>query len=119
MANEEYDSSKWFVVMWCSEGMECVVPVTDIDRDHTFNLLKTGGTRGSASSQEIVNMLMLRARFNPQRYYEIYAVSATEGIEKEDIEQMFENDPQSAADTIREKGQKIYSDRATRKAAIY
>jgi hypothetical protein len=31
---------------------------------------------------------------------------------------MFENDPQSAADTIRRIGQKYYSDRETKERAI-
>jgi hypothetical protein len=54
----------------------------------------------------------LRARFNPQRHYEIYIVTATPGIDKDDIREMFENNPQTAADTIRRIGHKYYSDRA-------
>lgn len=54
----------------------------------------------------------LRARYNTQRHYEIYIIAAAPGIEKEDIEEMFENNPQSAADTIRRIGHCYHSDRA-------
>jgi hypothetical protein len=43
---------------------------------------------------------------------------ATKGITVEDIRDMFEASPQTAADTIRRIGTVFYSDRQTRKAAI-
>jgi hypothetical protein len=58
--------------------------------------------------------LLLRARYNSQRRYEIYSVEATDGITAEDIREMFEADPQSAADTIRRLGHCLHSDRAER-----
>jgi hypothetical protein len=63
-------------------------------------------------------MWALRARFNPQRNYEIYIVTATPEIDQKDIVEMFEADPQTAADTIRRLGTKFYSDRATQTRAI-
>jgi hypothetical protein len=38
-------------------------------------------------------------------------VNATEGITADDIRAMFDADPQTAADLIRERGFKYYSDR--------
>jgi hypothetical protein len=65
------------------------------------------------------NHLLLRARVNSQRHYEIYSVEATDGITAEDIREMFEADPQGAADTIRRLGHCLYSDRAEKyKVAI-
>jgi hypothetical protein len=43
---------------------------------------------------------------------------ATKGITAEDIRDMFEASPQTAADTIRGIGTVFYSDRQTQKAAI-
>ena len=57
--------------------------------------------------------LILRAKFNMQRHYEIYTVEATEGISADDIRDMFEGSPQTAADTIRERGNCLHSDRVT------
>jgi hypothetical protein len=56
--------------------------------------------------------LLLRARYNSQRHYEIYSVEATDGITAEDIQDMFEASPQTAADTIRRLGHCLHSDRA-------
>ena len=53
----------------------------------------------------------LRARYNSQRHYEIYIITATAGISEGDIRDMFEADPQSAADTIRRIGHKYFSAR--------
>lgn len=55
--------------------------------------------------------LELRARYNSHRHYEIYVVDAVNGITREDIVEMFESSPQTAADTIRAKGHCLYSAR--------
>lgn len=97
-----------FVVIWCNEGLEGVIPVTDIERNVMFQILK-GETAESPVSQHI-NMAILRARFNTQRAYEIYSVEAVPGITTEDVKELFAS-PQYGADTIRRLGYKIYSDR--------
>ena len=74
---------------------------------------KLKGEPMSESAIPNYNHLLLRARFNSQRHYEIYSVEATDGITAEDIRTMFEADPQSAADTIRRLGHCMHSDRAT------
>lgn len=104
-----------FIVMWCCEGLECVVDVTNLERQNIWNALKD-----SPSPKFDVNLrhLIVRAKANPQRFYEIYAVTAQEGISRRDIEDMFQNDPQTAADTIRDLGYKIYSDRQTTQKVI-
>jgi hypothetical protein len=56
----------------------------------------------------------LRGRYNNQRHYELYAIDCEKNITKKDIEQMFEDDPQSAADLIRERGVRVFSDRVDR-----
>jgi len=60
----------------------------------------------------------LRARYNTQRCYEIYAIGVDGTITQEDIRDMFETDPQYAADLIRARGEKIYSDRRREKDKI-
>lgn len=116
MAKKKYDDSDWFVVSWCCEGLEGIIPISELERQQTFDLLC--GKESTVNPHSSVNMMVLRARFNTQRFYEIYAVSAAKGITADDIRGMFEADPQCAADIIREKGQKIYSDRRTSKFAI-
>ena len=64
------------------------------------------------------NHLLLRARVNSQRHYEIYTCEAVDGITAEDIREMFEISPQSAADTIRRLGHCLYSDRAEKNRVL-
>ena len=98
-----------FLVMWCNEGLECVVDITEDEQRRMWQQLK--GEKVSETSVPNVYHMILRARYNQQRAYEIYTVTATEGITADDIRDMFENSPQTAADTIRERGHCIHSDR--------
>lgn len=103
-----------YLVYWCNEGLESVVPITEYeqwDRDNTFRVLNNQETVRNPLNQMIQNM-MLRARVNSQRHYELYAIDCDNSIDKTDIEQMFETDPQSAADLFRSRGHRLYSDRA-------
>jgi hypothetical protein len=102
-----------FVVMWDCNGLEAVEQLPD-PAETTFALLK------GVELPEYPNIMhwRLRAQFNTQRHYEIYVFEATKGITAEDIRDMFEASPQTAADTIRGIGTVFYSDRQTQKAAI-
>lgn len=99
-----------FLVMWCNEGLECVVDLTEDEKNRTWSVLKG---KPPVSQLPSIHHLILRARYNQQRHYEIYTVEATEGITADDIRDMFEGSPQTAADTIRERGRCLHSDRAT------
>ena len=102
-----------FAIMWDCYGLEAIARVPD-PADKTFALLK--GVEPPALPN--INMWELRARYNPQRNYEIYLITATPGIDEEDIRDMFETDPQGSAETIRRIGQKFFSDRETAKRLI-
>jgi hypothetical protein len=97
-----------FVVMWDNRGLEFVGDYTEYTQDQMWSTLQ-----GKKSTKTFVNLmhLELRARSNTQRHYEIYLVNATEGITADDIRDMFERNPQTAADLIRERGYRYYSDR--------
>ena len=105
-----------FLVMWCNEGLEYVVDLTADEQHQVWQRLK--GEKVSESSVPNIGHMILRARYNTQRHYEIYTVIATEGITADDIRDMFENSPQTAADTIRERGHCIHSDRAESKRVL-
>jgi hypothetical protein len=97
-----------FVVMWDNRGLEFVGDWTEYNQDQVWSTLQ-----GKKSEKTFVNLmhLELRARSNTQRHYEIYLINATDGITADDIRAMFDRDPQTAADLIRERGHKYYSDR--------
>lgn len=102
-----------FAIMWDCYGLEAVARVPD-PADKTFALLK--GVEPPAMPN--INMWALRARFNPQRNYEIYLITAVPGIAEDDIRAMFEADPQGSAETIRRIGNKFVSYRETAERVI-
>lgn len=103
-----------FAIMWDCHGLEACERVPS-PAHITFALLKGD----SLPELPKINHWALRAKFNPQRNYEIYVITAQPGIERDDIVSMFDANPQSAADTIRRIGQCYYSDRSqTDKIAI-
>ncbi len=113
MTDDEDPRNGMFAIMWDCYGLEAVARVPN-PADRTFTLLK--GIEPPAMPN--INMWELRARFNTQRNYEIYLITATPGIDEDDIRAMFEADPQGSAETIRRIGQKFFSDRETKERAI-
>ena len=113
MSDLEDPRPQQFAIMWDCYGLEAVQRVPD-GADTTFALLK--GTE----PPKLPNLLhwQLRARYNTQRNYEIYVITAQSGITEQDIREMFESDPQTAADTIRRIGHEFYSDRETKERSI-
>jgi hypothetical protein len=112
MSNED-PRNGMFAIMWDCYGLEAVARVPN-PADTTFALLK------GVKPPEVpnINMWALRGRFNPQRNYEIYLITATPGISEDDIRDMFEADPQGSAETIRRIGHKFLSDRETKERLI-
>lgn len=100
-----------FIVVWDNTGLEYIGNITLDEQQRTWAALKGEELKYTIPN---LNHLMLRARYNMQRHYEIYVVSATDGITADDIRDMFEANPQMSADTIRRLGQRIYSDRANK-----
>lgn len=102
-----------YLISWDETGLDEVVPITEyeqVEKDNVFRILKNEPTVRNPLDSIMQNMI-LRARFNLQRHYEIYSIECVKGVGQADIWQMFENDPQAAADLIRERGVKILSDR--------
>jgi hypothetical protein len=102
-------SENIFLVSWDMHGIESAINITEIDKEATWAALQD--TQPTQRLSSIVNQVMLRARFNSQRHYEVYTVTVDEGITGKDIIEMFERDPQGSADLIRARGHKMYSDR--------
>ena len=103
-----------FLFSWDCNGIESIIPITqyeDWDKHNTLRLLK--GDRSIRNPlDDIIRNLIFRARYNSQRHYEIYAVDCDESLTLEFWENQWETDPQATADLVRERGHKIFSDRA-------
>lgn len=103
-----------FIVMWCSEGLECMFDITDMDHDAMISGLKNEPIKTPFN----ISMMMLRARYNDQRSYEIYTFEVQDSISCEEMKDLFNDSPQYFAELIREKGHKIYSDYSKKAKAI-
>jgi hypothetical protein len=102
-----------FLLSWDCNGLEAVINITAIDAERTWAALQD---RSGPNLNHIVSGIILRARYNSQRHYEIYTVNMDSSISESDIRAMFEDTPQVMADLIRERGHKMYSDRVDAKA---
>lgn len=106
-----------YLFMWNCYGIESIVPITqyeDQDKLDTWKILK-GEPTGKNPLDSIIGQMEARARFNPERSYEIYAMDCEEGITEGDLFAMWDSNPQYAADLTREKGVCLFSNRNTTK----
>ena len=109
-------SVKNFIAMWNNQGLECIFDVDAemaqrdaYEKRKLWNILKDEKMLEYRSSIPLQS-LILRARANSQRHYEIYQFT-TDGIDMDDVKSMFEDNPQFIVNHIRKNGRKIYSDR--------
>lgn len=98
-----------FIVTWDCNGLEVCCDVTAAQQRAVWEQLQ--GQLPSESGIPNLGHLKLRAQYNSQRHYEIYVVKAVDSITEQDIREMFNSDPQTAADTIRRLGTCFHSDR--------
>ena len=103
-----------FIFSWDQTGIESIVPITQYEfheQENTMRLLREQKSINNPLNN-IVRGLLLRAKFNSQRHYEIYAVDCTEEMDEVFWREQWEEYPQATAELIRERGHKLYSDRA-------
>ena len=111
-----------FVAMWDMLGLEALINVTQIEKEHEewekeniFRILKDQD-KTLKPAHVPLEMMIMRARANPQRHYEIYAFDSE--LSEQDIRETFEDSPQVMVDAIRNVGHKFYSDRANKKQQV-
>jgi hypothetical protein len=100
-----------YLVVWDCYGLESLFNITDWSFKATYNTLM----ELAPPTHIPLNELMLRARYNPQRNYEIYTFQANKDVTELSLREAFDADPQYMADWVRKNGSKLYSDRETEK----
>ena len=105
--------TRMFALMWDCHGLESIDEVPD-------SALLTWARLSDRPPPKYPNIehWKLRARFNSQRHYEIYVVTVDASITQQTMREMFDHSPQAMADLVRERGQRLYSDRSTRQPVI-
>lgn len=110
MSQEDYKlDSETYVLAWDMYGLESCICASQIEKERVWNVLANKDVQHE-SVGHILHMLTMRARFNTQRCYEIYAIDVDSSITKEDLTQQFEECPQEMAELIRSRGRKLFSD---------
>lgn len=110
-----------YIFAWDMTGIESIIPITQyegIDAENTLRILKNESPVPNPLTR-IIHSLILRARANSHRHYEIYAIDCAFDIDEVQWRAEWEENPQGCADLIRERGVKLYSDRATRNQVIF
>lgn len=92
-----------FLAMWDMYGLEYLEDYTAHEEQRLVSILREEKPKTPVS----IHHLQLRAQFNPQRHYEIYAFNSD--ISEQEIKDCFENSPQTIVNAIRECGVKLYS----------
>lgn len=115
--------NKLFLLSWDMYGLESILDLTTLENLHKeeeqFRMLKIlsdpeakdpGNSTGAALNRT-VQSLLLRARVNSQRHYEVYTIQVGPSVTEQQIKDMFADTPQQAADLVRERGNRLYSNR--------
>lgn len=98
-----------YLAVWDCYGLESLFNVTQYMQQCTYNTLMELPLPESIP----LNHLLLRARNNTQRNYEIYVFDVEEDITETMLRESFQAAPQGIVDYIRKNGHQIYSDRVT------
>jgi hypothetical protein len=108
-------SVKNFIAMWDNQGLECIFDVDAemaqrdaYEKRKLWNILKDEKMLEYRPSIPLQSMI-LRAKYNSQRHYEIYQF-VTDGMSEKEVREIFAECPQTLVEWIRENGNKIYSD---------
>jgi hypothetical protein len=100
--------------MWDMYGLEFCQDITVVEKRNMISALK-----GQPLERPFnLNALLLRAKFNSQRNYEIYTMTVEQGIKETDVRSWFDSDPQEAVNQIRARGRKLYGDPARAEPVI-
>ena len=109
-----------FIFSWDQNGIESIVPITQYenwDAENTFRVLADQPAMRNPLNFILHNMI-LRARANSQRHYEIYAIDCDESLDETFWREQWESEPQATANLIRERGEKIHCDRRKQQPVI-
>jgi len=86
---------------------DAMLEVENYEKEKVWKTLKEESI-GKRPNPIPLQLLIMRARANSQRSYEIYSFSTT--MSEREVRKIFAEDPQPIVEWIRENGNKIYSD---------
>jgi hypothetical protein len=106
--------TKHYLAVWDCNGLESLHDVdyhmdryNEWERQQVVSILKEESIPAKPTGIPL-QMLILRAKFNSQRAYEIYEFTST--LKYKELAEAFNDNPQPIVEWIRENGKKVYSD---------
>ena len=114
---------RYFLISFDCNGLECLQDITEYHPDNwdknQLLAVMMGKAYKKAPIHAQISQMVMRAKFNPQRNYEIYIQQADEDITAADFAAAFNDNPQHWADYVREyHSVKIYSDRGKKGSRV-
>jgi phage terminase large subunit GpA-like protein len=118
-----YQVLKWSRVKWepgkpreaWYECEHCACRIENWEKETIFSILKEE-KHGPKPNPIPLHMMIMRAKANSQRCYEIYEF--TSKLSRASVKTLFETQPQAIVDWIRKNGYKTYSDYVDEKARV-
>lgn len=114
MSSLRKNKTKHYLAMWDCNGLECLYEVDthikeyeEWDKKRIVSILKEEQVPIKPTGIPL-QMMLLRARVNSQRAYEIYEFNST--VEYDELKEAFIESPQHIVEWIRENGKQVYSD---------
>lgn len=119
-----------FLLSWDMTGLETVLDLTTLERlrveEEKIRMMqilsdpeaRDPGDQTGAALNRAVQGILLRARVNSQRHYEVYTIQTDASISERDMWELFTSNPQHAAELIRERGNQLYSDRIEQRTQL-
>jgi hypothetical protein len=103
-----------FLFSWDQLGIESIVPITQYERIDIDNTMRMLADKPIVKNplDHIVRAILLRARFNTHRHYEVYSIDCAKEMDEKFWREQWDKYPQETAELIRERGHKLFSDRA-------
>lgn len=95
-----------YVCMWDENGFEVLKDCTSWERDSMLNTLADKPLKSAPVNLQAMTM---RARFNPQRNYEIWTFNTTEDFDEDSLWEIADENPQALVNLIRDRGKKLYA----------
>lgn len=114
---------RYFLISFDCNGLETLQDITEFHPDNWDKNQLMGIMMGKkykrAPIHQQIGMMIMRARANPQRNYEIYVQEADDDITAADFASAFNDNPQFWADFVRERHSvKLYSDRVPKGSRV-
>ena len=114
MSYSRKKKTKHYLAMWDMLGLESLHDVdlhmdkyNEWEKQKVLAILKEERIPSQPSGIPL-QMMLLRAKVNSQRAYEIYEFNST--MAYDELKEAFEIDPQPIVEWIRSNGKKVYSD---------